>query len=150
MPAKRWPLGRFVEVGRALIDRFDICPITFGGVEDVDDSERLLAAWGRGFNAAGRLSLRAAAVALKHCLFYLGNDTGTMHLAASVGTRCVAIFSARDWPGRWHPYGSGHRVLRAMIDCEGCGLVECVSRKNECLARITAGHVLQACETVLT
>src|SRR5439155_3240750 len=30
MPAKRWPLGRFVEVGRALIDRFDICPITFG------------------------------------------------------------------------------------------------------------------------
>jgi len=150
MPAKRWPLDRFIEVGQTLIDRFDIWPIIFGGAEDAADAERLLTAWGRGFNAAGQLSLRAAAVALKHCLFYLGNDTGTMHLAASVGTRCVAIFSARDWPGRWHPYGSGHRVLRAAIDCEGCGLVECVERKNECLALITAKQVIEACEATLS
>jgi hypothetical protein len=72
-----------------------------------------------------------------------------MHLAASVGTRCVAVFSARDWPGRWHPYGPGHRVLRAAIDCEGCGLVECLDRKNECLHRITVSEVVAACELVL-
>ncbi len=150
MPAKRWPLDRFIEVGRTLIEYFDIWPIVFGGAEDAADGERLLRAWGRGYNAAGRLSLRASAAALGQCGLYVGNDTGTMHLAASVGTRCVAIFSARDWPGRWYPYGSGHCVLRAAIDCEGCGLIECVERNNECLARITTAQVIEQCEEILS
>jgi ADP-heptose:LPS heptosyltransferase len=149
MPSKRWPLERFVEVGRGLIERFDIWPVVFGGVEDSDDANHLLAAWGRGYSAAGKLSVRAAAVALKRCELYVGNDTGTMHLAASVDTKCVAIFSSRDWPGRWYPYGEGHRVFRTQIECEGCGLVECVERRNECLDRITAAEVLAGCETLL-
>jgi len=149
MPAKRWPIERFAEVGQSLIDRFDIWPIVFGGAEDADDAEFLLRVWGRGYNAAGQLSVRASAFALKQCLLYVGNDTGAMHLAASVGVPCVAIFSAREWRGMWHPYGPGHHVLRAAIDCEGCGLVECLERKNECLARITTAQVLEACEEVL-
>ena len=59
MPAKRWPLDRFIEVGQTLIERFDIWPIVFGGAEDSADGQRLLEAWGRGYNAAGQLSLRA-------------------------------------------------------------------------------------------
>jgi ADP-heptose:LPS heptosyltransferase len=149
MPAKRWPIDRFAEVGQKLIEQFDIWPIVFGGVEDADDAEFLLRAWGRGHNAAGQLSLRGSAAGLKHCRLYVGNDTGTMHLAASVGTPCIAIFSARDFPGRWYPYGDGHQVLRASIDCEGCGLVECLDRKNECLNRITVPAVLAACESIL-
>jgi len=149
MPAKRWPWERFAELGRRLIEQFDIWPVVFGGAEDAADAARLLKAWGRGYNAAGGLSLRAAGAALRRCLLYVGNDTGTMHLAASVGTRCVAIFSARDWPGRWNPYGPGHRVLRAAIDCEGCGLVECLAQQNECLSRISVSEVLAACEPLL-
>src|SRR5439155_1966739 len=144
MPAKRWPIDRFAEVGANLIERFNIWPVVFGGAEDNAEGARLLKSWGCGYNAAGRLSVRASAAGLKRCLFYVGNDTGTMHLLAAVGTKCVAIFSARDWPGRWHPYGPGHRVLRSSIECEGCGLVECIERRNECLQRITVSQVLQA------
>jgi asparagine synthase (glutamine-hydrolysing) len=149
MPAKQWPLDRFMEVGQRLIEKFDVWPVVFGGVEDADPAARLIKAWGRGHNAAGRLSVRAAALALKRCLLYIGNDTGTMHLAAAVNTRCVAIFSAREWPGRWYPYGPGHRVFRSQIPCEGCGLVECVERKNECLRLISAATVSETCEAVL-
>jgi asparagine synthase (glutamine-hydrolysing) len=149
MPAKRWPLERFAEVGRDLIKKHDVWPVVFGGAEDREMSGQLLQIWGRGHNAAGQLSLRGAAEALNSCLLYIGNDTGTMHLAAAAGVRCVAVFSARDHPGRWHPYGEGHKVLRTQIDCEGCGLVECVERKNECLNRISAEQVLQACEALL-
>ncbi|HEX5400491.1 MAG TPA: asparagine synthase (glutamine-hydrolyzing) [Verrucomicrobiae bacterium] len=149
MPAKRWPAERFAEVGRALIARHDIWPVVFGGNEDGEVAGKLLGEWGRGYNAAGHLSVRGAAQALKACVLYIGNDTGTMHLAAAVGVRCVAIFSARDWPGRWYPYGQGHRVLRAQIDCEGCGLVECIERQNECLKAITVEQALAKCETVL-
>ena len=149
MPAKQWPEERFAEVGQSLIARHDIWPVVFGGAEDGKVATRLLTDWKRGYNAAGQLSLRGAAQALAGCSLYIGNDTGTMHLAAAVGVRCVALFSARDWPGRWNPYGPGHRVLRTHIDCEGCGLVECVERKNECLKRVTVEQVLAACGPML-
>ena len=149
MPAKRWPVERFGEVVKELMARHDLWPVVFGGSEDRANGERLLAGWGRGYNAAGTLSVRASAAALRQCALYLGNDTGTMHLAAAAGTPCVAVFSARDWPGAWYPYGVAQRVFRTALDCEGCYLESCVERKNECLNRISVVEVLAGCESLL-
>jgi ADP-heptose:LPS heptosyltransferase len=80
MPAKRWPEDRFREVVRELIEEFEIWPVVFGGAGDAPLGRRLISGWGRGFNAAGALSLRGSAAALQRCLFLLTNDTGTMHL----------------------------------------------------------------------
>ncbi|MBI3852548.1 MAG: asparagine synthase (glutamine-hydrolyzing) [Verrucomicrobia bacterium] len=149
MPAKRWPEERFGQVVRELIERHDFWPVVFGGAEDAALAGRLLRMWGRGYNAAGALSVRGAAAALKRCVLFFGNDTGTMHLAAAVRTPCVAVFSARAHPGLWYPYGVEHRVLRSEIDCEGCGLMECLERRNECLSRIQTNDVVQACEDLM-
>ena len=149
MPAKRWPLERFGEAVAELIKLHDVWPVVFGGAEDRSEGEQLLAKWGRGYNAAGALSVRAAAMALQQCALYLGNDTGTMHLAAAAGTPCAALFSARDWPGAWYPYGVPSRVFRTAPDCEGCYLVECIERRNECLTRISVAEVVTGCEGLL-
>jgi hypothetical protein len=149
MPSKRWPPERFAKVVTELIEEFDIWPVVFGGKEDRGIGDELVNGWKAGYNAAGALELRPAMAALKHCVLFLGNDTGTMHMAALAGVPCVAIFSARDCPGLWYPNGEGHRVFRAQIDCEGCGLVECVERKNECLHRISAAEVLAGCKSTI-
>jgi heptosyltransferase III len=149
MPAKRWDPGRFAQTVSALIARHGVWPVIFGGPEDRAVGDSLLVEWGCGYNAAGSLPLRAAAAALKRCRLYLGNDTGTMHLAAAVGVSCAAIFSSRDYPGRWYPQGRSHRIFRSQIDCEGCGLTECVERRNECLNQISASEVLAGCEAAL-
>lgn len=149
MPAKRWPLRRFEELGRKLIAEFDIWPVVFGGEEDKMIGDWLLQKWGRGYNAAGALGIRSSLAAMKRCAFFVGNDTGTMHMAAAMGLRCVAIFSSRERPGLWYPQGAGHKVFRSTIDCEGCGLVECLHRANECLKRVSIPEVLQACEEIL-
>jgi ADP-heptose:LPS heptosyltransferase len=149
MAAKRWPLERFVAVVAALINRHDVWPVVFGGMEDHEDGGRMVARWGRGFNAAGTLSVRESAMALKQCVLYVGNDTGTMHLAAAAGTPCVAVFSARDWPGAWYPYAVPQRVFRTALECEGCYLIECIDRRNECLRRITVEEVVAGCEDLL-
>jgi ADP-heptose:LPS heptosyltransferase len=149
MPAKRWPLERFQQIVSSLIDEFDIWPVVFGGQEDKLLGDQLLDQWKRGYNAAGALGLRPAAAALKRCALFLGNDTGTMHMAAAVGVPCVAVFSSRERPGMWFPHGEGHRVFRSEIECEGCGLVECIERENECLKRISTGEVLEACRETL-
>lgn len=147
MPSKKWPLDRFETVVATLIERHNIWPVVFGGAEDRSDASLLLKRWGRGHNAAGSLSLRAATAGLRKCAFYLGNDTGTMHLAAVARIPCVVIFSSRAQPGLWYPYGTQSVVFRTRIDCEGCELVECEERKNECLQRITSSEVLNACES---
>ena len=70
-------------------------------------------------------------------------------MAAAGGVRCVALFSARGHPGQWYPYGPGHRVFRVNIDCEGCGLVQCIERRKECLMRIMPDEVYDACAAML-
>lgn len=148
MPAKLWPEERFRAAVQELIQRYDFWPVVFGGPEDAPIAKRLIAAWKRGSVAASELNLRESALALRRCRLYLGNDTGTMHLAAASKVPCVAIFSARDHPGRYHPYGVPHRVLRKQIDCEGCMLVECVERRNECLNAISVDEVVEACASL--
>jgi ADP-heptose:LPS heptosyltransferase len=149
MPAKRWPLDRYDSVVRDLIGAFDIWPVVFGGLEDQGIGDGLIERWERGYNAAGALDVRAAGLALKRCHLYVGNDTGTMHLGASVGVPCVAIFSSRERPGLWCPAGPDNRVFRSEIDCEGCGLKVCITRDIECLRRIDTQAVFNACSDVL-
>jgi ADP-heptose:LPS heptosyltransferase len=71
-----------------------------------------------------------------------------MHLAASVGTPCVAIFAAVDWPGRWEPFGSGHQTFRRQVECEGCFTSNCFNN-NQCLELINADEVYGACLQIL-
>ena len=149
-PAKIWPRERFRDVLRDLVTRFDVWPVIFGGPEDRAVGQWLVEQLGRGFVAAGELGLRPSASALSRCKLYLGNDTGTMHMAAAVGVPCVAIFSARTWPGMWFPYGQGHRTFQADIDCVGCMLFECVERKMECVMRISIPQVRDACVDILS
>src|SRR5262245_12648605 len=149
-PSKVWPVERFGELGKRLIGELGLYPIVFGGPEDAALAARLVKIWGDGTNAAGALDIRPAAAALARCRLYVGNDTGTMHLAAAVGTPCVAVFSARDWPGRWFPYGTGHTVLRRTVACEGCLLQVCEREGLRCLKKIGVDEVLAACRETLS
>ncbi len=143
MPSKLWPIERFVEVAKRLEEEFDPTFVVFGNGAERETCEVVSSALRRGVNAAGELSIRGAAAVFEHCQLYLGNDTGTMHLAASAGVRCVALFSARDWPGRWFPYGKGHVVHRIAVPCEGCRLDVC-DRGNLCLTQIGAEEVAES------
>jgi heptosyltransferase-3 len=149
MPAKRWEEARFAELGRRLIATYNAQPVIFGGPEEKPLALRLMAQWGRGHLAAGTLDVRASAAALSRCRLYVGNDTGTMHLAAAAGILCVAIFSARGNPGLWEPYGDGHLILRHDPPCAGCMQITCPVPGHPCLSAISVDEVFEACRRVL-
>ncbi|MFN6963421.1 MAG: glycosyltransferase family 9 protein [Pyrinomonadaceae bacterium] len=146
--SKVWPEERFAAVVGDLIASHGIYPVVLGGPEDRAKGERLIAKWATGANAAGELTVRESAALLARCELYLGNDTGTMHLAAAVGTPCVAIFAAIDRAGRWEPFGEGHVTFREAVECQGCHSPTCFNR-NKCLDLITSDRVLAACSEVL-
>jgi ADP-heptose:LPS heptosyltransferase len=142
--SKIWDEEKYEQVVGELVTRVDAFPVIFGGPEEIAIGERLLKRWKRGANAAGSLNVKQAAAALRSCRLYLGNDTGTMHLAASSGTKCVAIFSSLDWEGRWYPIGDGHRVFRETVPCSGCLSPVCHNDRL-CLNLISSDDVLKAC-----
>ncbi len=47
-------------------------------------------------------------------------DTGTMHLAAHLGTPVQAFFLSSAWAHETGPYGLGHRVWQAVQPCSPC------------------------------
>ena len=92
-------------------------------------------------NLCGKLTPRESAACFARAKLFLGHDSGPMHLAATVGTTCVAIFAARNIPRVWYPHGKHHRVVYHKVDCMGCGLETCIVQKKKCLTSISVDEV---------
>jgi ADP-heptose:LPS heptosyltransferase len=124
--------------------------LAIGGSRERSLCDELCASWGpRSHNLAGRLSVFGSASVLSHCATFIGNDSGPTHLAAVVGTPCVAIFSARNPPGQWEPIGENHVVIEERPECAGCMLDECLHEAKKCLTRIEIGRVVREAVTLI-
>ena len=148
-PVKVWPIERFQNLAHALRSKLNCELVMMGDQNDYQISQLILDAAGGGLNLCGKTSPRESAAVLKKCRLYVGNDTGCMHLAAAVGIPCVAIFSSRDVPGKWYPYGKNHRVFRTQIACQGCMFKKCEALNMECIKRIAVAEVYQSTAEVL-
>lgn len=146
MQAKRWPIERFSEVGKRLLELYsNIAFVVFGGPQDEATGEFLVEEWrGSAVNFCGKLSLLGTASLLEKSFCYVGNDSGIMHLAGALRVPCIALFSARDYPGLWEPLGKGHTLLRKEVECAGCMLETCIERNKECLTKIGVEEVVKA------
>lgn len=92
---------------------------------------------------AGQLSLVESAAVIERSKLFVGNDSGPMHLAASVGTPIVAFFGPSE-PWRYHPWGAPYRIVELDLPCRPCDHVHCVQAEYLCMTRITAAQALAA------
>ena len=139
----KYPEERYVEIVRHMVNELNIFPILFGGPKDRAAIDRILAGVpSKSATGVTGLSLRESIALLKHCRFYCGNDTGTIHMAAAAGLPCVGIYAAHSFRGCWEPLGEGHIILRRHPNCEGCFRRVCFTNPSECLASIPVDEVL--------
>lgn len=132
------------------------CLALLGAAEESDVSAYAAEGWRSGagaesvvLNLCGQLTPRESAAALRHARLFVGHDSGPMHLAAAVGTACVAIFAARNIPRVWFPRGEGNRVIYHAVDCMGCGLETCIVQGKKCLMSIGVDEVVHAVRGML-
>ena len=92
-------------------------------------------------NLCGVLTPRQSAAVMARAALFLGHDSGPVHLAAAVQTPCVAIYSARNKPRVWFPYGAKHSVVYHRVDCWGCELETCIAEQKKCIASIAVEEV---------
>ncbi len=124
--------------------------VLLGADVEYGRTQALAAHWTGAFiNLCGRLTVREAAATLARARLFIGHDSGPMHLSAAVGTPCVAIFSSRNLPGKWFPYGDIHHIIYKSIQCEGCNLTVCNQHKKACIMSITVDEVISAAAVFL-
>ena len=91
-----------------------------GGPNDGERSGEAAKGWtGPTLDLCGKLSPRESALVIKNARVFMGHDSGPMHLAASVGTPSVCVFSTHAKPGIWFPCGEQHRILYPGLQWSG-------------------------------
>jgi heptosyltransferase-3 len=127
-----------------------------GAAEEAQVSEFAAEGWRAGagpqalvLNLCGQLSPRESAAALQLAELFIGHDSGPMHLAAAVGTRCVAVFAARNIPRVWFPRGECNHVVYHAVDCMGCRIETCIVERKKCISSISVGEMVNAVRSML-
>lgn len=141
---KRWPY--YAELAAGL----EWPVVVLGGAEDrpLAESVAQAAAGGRGYNAAGQLSLRVSAAILEHADLLVTNDSAPLHLATACGLPVVAIFGPTVPAFGFGPRGSGDRVIEhSGLPCRPCsphGPQRCPLGHHRCMREIPVEMVLEA------
>ena len=145
-----WPLNHYLEVIAILKEKYHAKIIILGGPfeeKHVDAVSKI--AGDSVLNLIDKTTYMESAEILSRCNLLIANDCGAVHLAAAVGTPVVGIYSSRNFPGSWHPWGKNHTVLRNdTLPCRFCFRTECETMK--CINSITVEQVINACSTYLT
>jgi ADP-heptose:LPS heptosyltransferase len=100
-------------------------------------------------NLCGALNPRESGAVAEGALAFAGHDSGPAHLAAAVGSKVVAVYSARNLPGVWFPFGSESNVFYERTSCANCGLEQCVTEKMRCIRHFAPEQVVAKLRAVI-
>ena len=111
---KAWPVGHWVEIGRALQARGLYCVISCGPApEEVALASSICHELGEGAAATrGQRMWPELARLIKHARLFVGLDTAAMHLAAACQCPVVALFGP-SIEHHWHPWKSPYEIVSA-------------------------------------
>ena len=131
VPAKRWPMEKFIATAREIQNQTNCTWLVFGGQADTAIADRIESAIPSPpsaiLNLAGKTSLRELMALLKICRVLLTNDSGPMHVAAALGIPVVVPFGSTspELTGPGLPGDPQHRLLKSDALCSPCFLREC-------------------------
>jgi ADP-heptose:LPS heptosyltransferase len=150
---RNWPVERYAEVGRALIERHDFDIVILGGRAEQQNAERLSALLpeGRVQLVIGR-SLGELPQFVAGASLCVSNDTGMSHLSAALDVPTVVVLSGQDRMEVWRPAGVNAVAIGGWTPCQPCGLAEPGECRwgVPCLNVVTPAHVLEASERLLS
>ncbi|MXV79009.1 glycosyltransferase family 9 protein [Candidatus Poribacteria bacterium] len=140
---KRWDIERFETVIRELIAAVSDTKIIITGSVSEQNLVDQLPYIDSTINLVGKTNLLELGALLEMCALCLTCDSGPMHIAAAVGTPCVALFGPTD-PMRHQPYGEGHTIIEKPVSCRPCYKRTCMQKDVPylCMKEIETSHVL--------
>ncbi|MFA6088475.1 MAG: glycosyltransferase family 9 protein [Candidatus Woesearchaeota archaeon] len=151
-PWRSWKKERFAELSDKLTKKGFIVIFT-GSKSEHSYNEKILSIIKNKeivFNFAGETTLYELSYLLTKCDVFISNDTGPMHLSASMGTKTIGLFGP-NLPERFSPLGKNNVAIynSSELSCSPCINVHKGEFKNckingKCMDLITVEDVYDA------
>jgi heptosyltransferase I len=149
-PLKLWPQDKFIALIDQLQQENKFRVILFGASADTAFADRIcIALKTQPINAVGKTTLRQLAVLAKRCAVFVSGDTGSLHIAAAVGTPVVALFGPDD-PNKTGPYTDKKIIIWKELECSPCSNIKTCDHAQDCMQKITTDEVITAITALLS
>ncbi len=148
---KRWPF--YPELAALLHDRFPV--VVVGGNGDIAAAETIVSLLppGRGFNAAGKLSLLGSAELISRAAALVANDSASQHLASAMGTLTVTVYGPTSPKFGFGPLAPGSTTAGVSgLACRPChehGPARCPLGHWRCMRELSSQQVHEILLSVL-
>lgn len=150
---KRWKVEGYAEVAGWAANKVHARVVMFGAPEEMPLAAAIAATSGVPIvNLCGKTNISDLQWLLRKCTAFVCNDTGTMHMAAALGTPVVALFGPTSHES-FGPLGNLNHALQGRAHCSPCfphptcDLRGCMAMENissqqviECLSSILAAR----------
>ncbi|WP_352761248.1 glycosyltransferase family 9 protein [Mesorhizobium sp. M0510] len=114
---RRWPPQHFAAVIDEIYAKTGLRSLIIGGPDERPVAQSIIeAATSPVATVVGKASLEVLVALLTEAAIFLGNDSGPMHVAASVETPAVGLFGLQS-PDLWGPFGIPNKTLRPPMPC---------------------------------
>lgn len=147
-PTKKWPIDRFAHLADVLIEKYNTKILILWGPGEREMAAHLAKLITNTTLLIPETNLKQLAAILEKVDFVVTTDSGPMHIAAAMGTPCVALFG----PTNYHlqgPFGDFHEIVaRDGLDCLGCNRTSCDNLV--CMNTLTVEYVLEAVDRCIT
>ncbi len=146
-PSKRWDNDSFAAVVRHLERRHNLqSVVTWAGEEERGMAQAIVHCKDECGIVAPKTSLREYAALCDYAAFFIGCDTGPMHIAAAMGTPCVGLYGT-TLPTESGAYGPANIAVQKWHQDGSCR--ERRKADNLAMMDIKPEDVFEACDQMV-
>jgi lipopolysaccharide heptosyltransferase II len=146
-PAKCWPGRKFSRLAELLVKKHGAAILLFGSENEHGLLQEIADNAGGGvLNLAGRTDLKESAALISLCRVFVANDSGPLHLAATLEVPVIGLYGSTD-PKATGPRGKKVTVIYKNVECSPCLLRECPT-DFKCMEEITPEEVMGEIENL--
>jgi heptosyltransferase-2 len=144
-PMKQWPQENYIELLKRIVHKQGFNLLLLGDDKDRPITSAIEQALPSNvLNLAGRTNILEAAGFIKHCMAFIGSDSGLMHLSEAVGVPVLALFGPTVEAFGYYPSLPRSKVCERDLSCRPCsrnGSRSCPRGTQECLTGIGVDDV---------
>ncbi len=100
------------------------------------------------YNFCGEFSLQQSLAAISNADLLIGNDSGNLHMAASVKTPVIGLYGPMPFD-KWFAYGDNNILLKSDLPCSPCCLKRQCDIDKKCLRDISVEMVKTAIDHII-
>ncbi|MFA6468330.1 MAG: glycosyltransferase family 9 protein [Bacteroidota bacterium] len=140
---KKWSLESYAQLADRISGNNELTIMLFWGPGEKEEVKKVQAMMKSESVLLPKTSLKEMGAFLERCSYLISNDSGPMHIAASLGVPTLGIFGPTN-PHLQGPYGGRSIWVRnETLDCLECNLTDCPIG-NVCMRGLTIDMVFEA------